>query len=516
VRTNFSITTLLFGTLAFVWVVPLAALAGLRIYDGYLLRQTEYQLITESVLVGEALRAELLRELGRAGDQHLPPTPGGERTDFAPVSAQIDFDHPTLPAGPTSFPRAAPRDGPLERAGRAIEPLLRRAQAFNLSGVRVLDERGCVIATTRGEAGSCMHGLPEVEAALAGRYRAVLRERVSDEPAPPLGDIRRRGRVRVFTALPVFSDGRVIAVVRASRTGLDALSSLWANRRGLLWLGAALALLLLLISLASSAAIVGPLRRLTRAARGVAQGEDAARFEVTGRAPAEIAELSRVLSGMARELEARARYVREFASQVSHELKTPLTAIRGAAELLHHGLDDMPAADRQRFIANIEEDARRMERLVGRLLELARAENRRSAAGVAPLDAVALARELLSRHGAHVELAGDARVELAIAEEELASVLGNLVDNALRHGAGQLVRVTLRAEAGRLRIEVTDRGSRPSEATQRRLFERFFTTERDRGGSGLGLAIVRAIAEARGGSASARFDERGSTFSVLL
>jgi signal transduction histidine kinase len=513
-RRGLSIGTLLFGTLAFVWVVPVAALGALRIYDVYLLRQTEHQLISESVLVGEAFREALLRELGKASDSFLPPShpdPGA----FAPIAAQIDFDDPTLPSHDAPLPSAPPRDGPAERAGHAIEPLLRRAQAFNLSGIRLLDERGCVIATTRGELGICMGALPEVRAALSGRYDARLRERVSDEPMPPLGDIRRRGHVRVFTALPVFSDGEVVAVVRASRTGLDALSSLWANRRGLLWLGGGLSLLLLVISVASSAAIVAPLRRLTRAARGVAQGEDAAQLALGGRAPAEIAELQQVLSSMAGELEARARYVGEFASQVSHELKTPITAIRGAAELLH-GDGEMALADRQRFVANIEEDARRMERLVGRLLELARAENRRSTSGVPVLDVVAFARELLSRHGARVAFEAPAKLELAIAEEELAAVLSNLVDNALRHGGNEPVRLSLSPQHERVRIEVTDRGTRPSEAVQRRLFERFFTTERDRGGSGLGLAIVRAIAEARGGSASARFDEQGSTFSVWL
>jgi signal transduction histidine kinase len=512
-RRGFSIGTLLFGTLAFVWVVPLAALAVLRIYDVYLLRQTEHQLISESVLVGEAFRGALLAELGKTRDAYLPPHP--DPGDFAPIVAQIDFDEPTLASGPTSFPHSEPRDGPSERAGRAIEPLLRRAQAFNLSGVRVLDARGCVVATTRGELGACMSGLPEVKAALGGRYRALLRERISDEPTPPLGDIRRRGRVRVFTALPVFSDGKVIAVVRASRTGLDALSSLWANRRGLVWVGGGPTLLLLVISIASSAAIVAPLRRLTRAARGVAQGQAATQLALGGRAPAEIAELQQVLSGMARELEARAVYVREFASQVSHELKTPITAIRGAAELLSADAE-MPVADRQRFVVNIEEDARRMERLVGRLLELARAENRRSGSPAATLDAVALARELFSRHGARVVLESPSRLELAIAEDELAAVLSNLVDNALRHGGAEPVRLSLASESDRLRIEVTDRGPRPSDAVQRKLFERFFTTERDRGGSGLGLAIVKAIAEARNGSASARFDEHGSTFSVLL
>ena len=127
-----------------------------------------------------------------------------------------------------------PGDGPEWRAGEAVEPLLRRAQVFNLSAARVLDARGCVVATSRGDAGQSLAGLPEVASALGGRYSAVARQRLSDEPLPPISDVRSRGAIRVFTALPVFSEGKVVAVVRMSRTSLDALTSLWHSRRGLL------------------------------------------------------------------------------------------------------------------------------------------------------------------------------------------------------------------------------------------------------------------------------------------
>jgi two-component system, OmpR family, sensor histidine kinase ChvG len=95
-------------------------------------------------------------------------------------------------------------------------------------------------------------------------------------------------------------------------------------------------------------------------------------------------------------------------------------------------------------------------------------------------------------------------------------VLTNLVENALRHGAGQPVAVSLRMEGPQLSISVRDRGPGVSEAHRKRLFERFFTTERDRGGTGLGLAIVRTIAEARNGSVAAHFDRDGSEFSMRL
>lgn len=219
-----SIRTLLFGANAAVVVLPLLAIAGLRVYDIYLLRQTERELIVESVMIGEIFREAYARERGLPAGDHRPTAQSGER--YVRIEPVLDLGLTVLPPQPTNLPRATVRDSWAQRAGAAIEPLLRRAQTFNLSAIRVLDADGCVVATTRSEAQECMPGFPEVQGALAGRYTAVARSRVSDEPAPPIGDIRRRGTERVFTALPVFVDGRVVAVIRASRTGLDALSTL--------------------------------------------------------------------------------------------------------------------------------------------------------------------------------------------------------------------------------------------------------------------------------------------------
>ncbi len=517
-RARLSIRTLLFGAHVFVWLIPVFALFGLRLLDVVLLRQTEHQLIAESVVIGEAYRTAWLGD-GRGDAEYRPPgyaaSAGGADPGYVPIAARIRFDSEIL-APQMKLTQAARSSTLAHAAGKSVEPMLRRAQTFNLSAVRLLDERGCVVATTRGEDGMCMHGLPEVREALAGRYASVLRERISDEPPPPFGDIRRRGRVRVFTALPLFADGRVIGVVRASRTGRDALSSLWDGRRWLVWSGGSIAVLLLAVSFVSAAAVARPLRRLTQSARAVSEGAPTSTLALSGSAPREVAQLHGVLQSMAARLAHRATYVQEFASQVSHELKTPITAIRGAAELLSQAESDMTEDDRRRFARNVLEDALRMERLVTRLLTLAKLEN-------APLERAAAlpvescVRRMLARHATRlsIEAAPDVGV-LEIGEEALASVVLNLVENALRHGGERPVLVRLTREAHFVRIDVRDQGPGVSETNRRRLFERFFTTERDAGGTGLGLAIVRAIAEARGGRAFAEFDERGSTFSVLL
>ncbi len=105
---------------------------------------------------------------------------------------------------------------------------------------------------------------------------------------------------------------------------------------------------------------------------------------------------------------------------------------------------------------------------------------------------------------------------ILISVDHLRSAVVNLLENALRHGAGKPVQVRVLRDHDRLRIEVQDQGAGISVANQSRLFQRFFTTSRDSGGTGLGLAIVRAVAERSGGEVSFVTGPSGTTFTLLL
>jgi len=510
-RRTLSIRWLLLAANALILLLPLAAILGLRLYDVALLRQTERQLISESVLVGEAFRDAYVQAGGATGS-HRRPWQRDAR--YTPVEPVIDVGTPLL--APSLQPRrGASTDALAITAGASIEPLMQRAQTFNLSGVRVLDATGCVIATTGGQRGECLESAPEVHDALKGNYAASTRERISDEPPPPFGDIRRRGGIRVFTALPIWHGERVIGVVAASRTGLDALSSLWQNRRDMVLVAAAALTLVVLAALFLAWAIARPLRRLTESARGLVAGGTLSPSLSSGFVPSEVAVLTEALRQMTERLQARAEHAAEQTARVSHELKTPLSAIRGAVELLRDVDTDMPMAQRERFIANIDADAERMERLVTGLLTLARIESEATKA-TDPLSVEDAVRSWVARYeDVKLEVRGSLG-KVAIREEHLASVVLNLVDNARRHGAGKPVKVELSREGKRLRIVVTDQGPGISEANQSRIFDRFFTTERDQGGTGLGLSIVKAITDARGGSVTCTSNESGTTFAVLL
>jgi CheY-like chemotaxis protein len=125
---------------------------------------------------------------------------------------------------------------------------------------------------------------------------------------------------------------------------------------------------LVVISLVFARAIARPMHSITLKAEAIARGEPATDFVPRGFTPKEVQTLSQALDVMTRKLRAQAEYVSDFATTVSHELKTPIAAIRGAAELLLDW-DRMDADQRTRFLRNIDQDAERMQRLVTRLLE---------------------------------------------------------------------------------------------------------------------------------------------------
>jgi signal transduction histidine kinase len=385
------------------------------------------------------------------------------------VSPQFEPGQRILPRlqGPARFLPAEARDTAWFRAGTQVKPLLDRAKRVTLSGVRVLDPRGVVVASSGGELGAVLDDLPEVQGAMRGQYTVVGRERISDEPAPPLDGIRRRGRVRLFTALPVFRDGALVAVVRASRTGVDVIEALWLYRGEMSLALLACIGLTMSVAWALSRAISRPVRDLMDAARAITRGEARRPFRARGFVPAELFALSESLDALTAQLTERADYVAAFAAQAGHELKTPLTSIRGAVELLSDAGDEMPTAERARFLRNLTADTDRMERLVLRLLTLARLENPTAPPPEEDIPIRAWFEAVAARHGEGVRLhlASDLPPRLRIAPEHLEGAVLNLVDNALRHGAG--APIDLGGGAAPRRGGARRRGPRPRAGAHR-------------------------------------------------
>lgn len=515
-RRRIGIRGLLLAVNAFALALPLLAIVGLRFFDDQLIRRTEAQLVSQGVLIAETWREAWLREMeiAHADMPRWMPAEAGDARYF-PIEARARLGQGVLPPAPEPARYRGDRGGPAWRAGRAVQPVLERAVRMNLAGARVLDEQGCVVASSAASPGACLDHLDEVRMALAGRYGVVLRAREVQQPTPAFESISRRGRVRVDVAIPVLADGNVIGVVRMSRTAIDAPKALWSDRERILAAGGGCLFLIVGLSVFLSRSIEQPLRALTRAAQGLARGDGHRPPKLSRFAPEELREVSEALDRTLVQLCDRADYVAEFAANVSHELKTPIAGIRGAAELLADEWQGMKPAERERFLANIDADACRMERLVAELLQLARIQSAADGSEAIALRPWLEALAAGYREGVRLETR-DLPEAIRIRRDHLESALRNLLDNAVRHGAGHPVQLEARGCGQRVVFRVRDRGPGIRPGNRSRVFERFFTTERARGGTGLGLAIVRAVAETRGGQVSFETGPDGTCFELVL
>lgn len=493
-----------------ILLLPLGGIGALRLYETELLRQTEAELIAQSAVLRASyettMGVDVPRDYGAPAGAEFPALSGEIQPIPARLDRAVDEVHP-----PAADP-AEPDDPPDVRAvvaGQALTPVMQVARKTTLAGMRIVDFRGTVVASSGGEVGLSLRDRVEVRRALRGEAVSLMRKRVSSTPSPPVWSVSRGNRVRVFVALPIRRGDRIWGAVVASRTPVDVPKALYGYRRQLVAGAIGLLLVVLLVSTLTSLTIVRPVRGLMQQTQRIARGEEAS-LEVGKGATLEVAQLSEAFTHMAATLEARGTYIRQFAANVSHEFKTPLTSIRGTVELLRDHLDEMEPEERERFLGNLEQDAERLDQLVGRLLELARADVARPGEGAC--DAVAVASQVAQRHG--IELDAPGALPVRMAEDLFATVVGNLIDNALEHG-GERVTVRLTRDGGAV-LSVIDDGPGISPGNLPRVFDRFFTTTRSQGGSGLGLAIVKALVEGHGGQVSVTSQPGQTQFEVRL
>ena len=285
-------------------------------------------------------------------------------------------------------------------------------------------------------------------------------------------------------------------------------------RWGLVLMGAAL-----LVGIAAAWWLSRQLGALRRYADAVAAGERAPQPAAAG----EFGDLGRALHDMREKLEGK-QYVEQYVHALTHELKSPLAAIRGATELLEGPLPD---ADRQRFVASIATQGTRMAQTVDKLLALAAVEHRQRIEQPQALDAAQLLREAVDAVRAHADGAGiglqvDAADAPGLSGDPflLRQALVNLLDNALDFAPpGSMVEVRALRDGDAIRFEVADRGPGVPGYARDRVFERFYSLPRPHGGSrssGLGLPFVAQVAELHGGSAELRERDGGGTIATLL
>jgi two-component system, OmpR family, sensor histidine kinase CreC len=405
-----------------------------------------------------------------------------------------------------------------------LEPLFRdlysrelNANIFGFEKTRfelrmtVVDANGKVIFDSLGrEAGADHSQWRDVKLALDGRYGARTTPDVDNDARTAV----------MYVAAPLRLDSRIVGAVSVGKPAESFGQFVAAARKKTIIVGVtsvlAVALLVAILSFwfVRPFGLIADYVRYVRAQRTFSLPRLGRR--ALGTLGAAYDEMRDALSGR--------NYVADYVQTLTHELKSPLSAIRGAAELLHE--PEMPAEDRERFVANIQRETTRIQELVDRMMELAALESRRSLERTEP---VAL-RALLEERVASARAAGAPRnITVTLDAETQASAdgdalllqraVGNLLDNALDFSPpGGHIAVTLTQRGRNAEISVRDHGPGIPDYADQKIFEKFYSLARpgsQRKSTGLGLPFVREIAALHQGRITLRNADGGGAVATL-
>ena len=366
--------------------------------------------------------------------------------------------------------------------------------------------------------------------ALGGRAADLAQALAGQDAAAPR--TTRDGRLVLTAAMPVRHGQRLVGALLLTESGAGIEAAVQSVRVDILHgFGAAL-LVTVLLSLYLASTIVGPVRRLALAADRVRRGHGRHREipDLTARGD-EIGDLSLALREMTGALWARMDAIERFAADVAHEIKNPLSSLRSAVETVARLKD----AEKQRpLMAIIEDDVKRLDRLISDIASASRVDAELSRAEAEPVDLRAILAMLVEIHAATgvggaeavtlvAELPEGADLTVAGVEGRLVQVFQNLIANAVSFSPpGGTVRLAARRDGGTVEIAIADQGPGIPEGKQEAIFDRFYT-ERPAGEkfgthSGLGLSISRQIIDAHHGTISAANveNEAGAVFTVRL
>nr|MDQ3625301.1 two-component system sensor histidine kinase CreC [Verrucomicrobiota bacterium] len=360
------------------------------------------------------------------------------------------------------------------------------------TNVYVTDRHGVVLFDSdEGRAeGQDYRAQRDVRLTLAGHYGARSTR----------ADDRDNNSSVMFVGAPIRQRGEIVGVVSVSKPQASMFAFMGGTRKWIRRLTLAFFLAVSIGAVLVTTLFSRPIRRLTEYARAISRGERAPppRFD----AP-EVRTLAHAFEEMRDALENR-KYVETYVQTLTHEMKSPVAAIRGAAELLH---EEMPPERRARFHANIQAESRRLQNIIDRLLALSAIESRKALERPAPVAFADLAASVC----AQLEAAAEARgVRFEIIKHAGLKVLGepflleialtNLMQNAIEFSApGSVVKLEIGPGAERNTAELSVVNSGPSipEYALPRIFERFYSLQRPATGrksSGLGLCFVREAA----------------------
>lgn len=498
--------TILLMTFMFVAALPFFGAVFLRVYENTLVRQTEAELIAQSMVLASTYKSFWVPD-GRIPPPATPPV--AERPAIDLSAQDVLAPQPgAIPAGPVD-PHAA-------AVSARLNPIASDTARNAFTAIRVLDRQGRVVLG-RDDVGLSYAALPEVREALAGRTSTVLRQRGGYQARYWVEFMSRAAGIRVHHVRPVMVGGQVVGAIMVSRSPRGLFLGIYQDRgRILLGTGLIFFTLVILAGLLSRG-IARPIEALGEATQKVARGAVTVP-DPPATAAIEIRTLYENFASMAERIERRSRYLRDFAAAVSHEFKTPIAGISGAIELLQDHEGAMSEEERCRFLANAAADASRLSLLLERLLHLARADmavaEEDAATGLdAPLRAIADA--MRSENFAVIVETPPGLPPAAAAAELIETVVQILIENSRQAGATE-VRIAAAQDGDRLAIRVSDNGAGIPPTDRERIFDPFHTGRREQGGTGLGLSIARSLLASCGGTITALPADQGACFEVEL
>ncbi|CAI8791400.1 two-component system sensor histidine kinase CreC [Pseudomonas sp. IT-P176] len=360
--------------------------------------------------------------------------------------------------------------------------------------IYVTDARGVVVLDSSALAvGQDYSRWNDVYLTLRGEYGARSTRSDPDDASSSV----------MHVGAPIRDNGKIIGVVTVAKPNSSLQPYVDRTERRLLGYGAGLIGLGLLFGAALSWWLSVALRRLTAYAQAVSKGR---RAELPHYRGGELAQLATAVEHMRTQLEGKA-YVERYVHTLTHELKSPLAAIRGAAELLQ---EQMPDTQRQRFVSNIDTESARMQQLIERLLNLAQVEQRQTLEERVQVPLVALVDELLDTQQARIErkqlriekhLAADLALsgEAFLLRQALANLLENALDFTPSHG---VLRFSAQRLGEQIEFSLFNQAAPIPGYALGRLSERFYSLPRPDSGrksTGLGLNFVEEVVKLHGG-----------------
>ena len=402
------------------------------------------------------------------------------------------------------------------RLAQAFSQLHQRPFRANISGIHkvrneyhvyMTDAQGRVVFDSAGKAlGEDYSRWNDVWKTLRGDYGARSTQINPDDPQSTV----------MYVAAPIVDNGKIIGVLSVGKPNSAMAPVIHRSERRILWAGAALLGIALLIGLLVAWWINRSISSLSRYADSVTTD---APLPLPDPGSSELRKLAQALENMRIRLEGK-NYIEHYVHALTHELKSPLAAIRGSAEIL---AEQPPPQVAARFVDNILVQNARMQSLVEKLLEQARLENRvEITPGSVNIDALftrlSAARAALLAAKNITLTSQNALTAVEGDEDLLEQALGNLLDNALDFTPeGGCIELAAREAHKKVQLSVTDSGSGIPEYAHTRIFERFYSLPRENGlkSSGLGLAFVQEVARLHHGDIQLRNREEGGVEALL-